>query len=53
MMPKSSSTRFCYMSGGTSFFKGDRRLGKKFQHGLHVATLMLGKSNTILSSFLV
>lgn len=29
MMPKSSSTRFCYMSGGTSFFKGDRRLGKK------------------------
>lgn len=29
MMSKSSSTRFCYMSGGTSFFKGDRRLGKK------------------------
>lgn len=29
LMPKSSSTRFCYMSGGTSFFKGDRRLGKK------------------------
>lgn len=29
MMPKSSSTRFCYMSGGTSFFKGDRWLGKK------------------------
>lgn len=28
LMPKSSSTRFCYMSGGTSFFKGDRRLGK-------------------------
>lgn len=29
LMPKSSQTRFCYMSGGTSFFKGDRKLGKK------------------------
>lgn len=29
IMPKSSNTRFCYMSGGTSFFKGDRKLGKK------------------------
>ena len=29
MMPKSCSTRFVYMSGGTSFFKGDRKLAKK------------------------
>ncbi|WP_434526275.1 glycosyltransferase family 4 protein [Photorhabdus asymbiotica] len=29
MMPKESRTKFCYMSGGTSFFKGDRRLSKK------------------------
>nr|WP_232370078.1 glycosyltransferase family 4 protein [Xenorhabdus lircayensis] len=29
MMLKSSGTKFCYMSGGTSFFKGDRILGKK------------------------
>ncbi|AYA42531.1 glycosyltransferase family 4 protein [Xenorhabdus nematophila] len=29
MIPKTSHTKFCYMSGGTSFFKGDRILGKK------------------------
>ncbi|WP_340619927.1 glycosyltransferase family 4 protein [Xenorhabdus siamensis] len=29
MMPANSHTKFCYMSGGTSFFKGDRILGKK------------------------
>ncbi|CDM92044.1 glycosyltransferase family 4 protein [Xenorhabdus bovienii] len=29
MMPKTSRTKFCYMSGGTSFFKGDRALGNK------------------------
>ncbi|WP_340609316.1 glycosyltransferase family 4 protein [Xenorhabdus bharatensis] len=29
MMPPHSRTKFCYMSGGTSFFKGDRLLGKK------------------------
>ncbi|MDC9592832.1 glycosyltransferase family 4 protein [Xenorhabdus sp. IM139775] len=29
MMPATSHTQFCYMSGGTSFFKGDRVLGKK------------------------
>ncbi|MCP9268219.1 glycosyltransferase family 4 protein [Xenorhabdus sp. XENO-1] len=29
MMPKTSRTKFCYMSGGTSFFKGDRILGNK------------------------
>ncbi len=29
MMPVTSRTRFCYMSGGTSFFKGDRGLSKK------------------------
>ncbi|MDX7998825.1 glycosyltransferase family 4 protein [Xenorhabdus sp. Reich] len=29
MMPETSRTKFCYMSGGTSFFKGDRVLGKK------------------------
>ncbi|MDR0217386.1 MAG: glycosyltransferase family 4 protein [Enterobacteriaceae bacterium] len=29
MMPANSQTKFCYMSGGTSFFKGDRTLGKK------------------------
>lgn len=29
LMPASSKTRFCYMSGGTSFFKFDRRLGKR------------------------
>ncbi|OTA15383.1 alpha 1,2 N-acetylglucosamine transferase [Xenorhabdus vietnamensis] len=29
MMPKTSHTRFCYMSGGTSFFKGDRLLSQK------------------------
>ncbi|RAX10018.1 glycosyltransferase family 4 protein [Photorhabdus bodei] len=29
MMPKESRTKFCYMSGGTSFFKGDRKLSKR------------------------
>ncbi|PHM39597.1 alpha 1,2 N-acetylglucosamine transferase [Xenorhabdus mauleonii] len=29
MIPETSHTKFCYMSGGTSFFKGDRILGKK------------------------
>ncbi|AOM42912.1 glycosyltransferase family 4 protein [Xenorhabdus hominickii] len=29
MMPETSHTQFCYMSGGTSFFKGDRILGQK------------------------
>ncbi|MBD2792818.1 glycosyltransferase family 4 protein [Xenorhabdus szentirmaii] len=29
MMPETSRTQFCYMSGGTSFFKGDRVLSKK------------------------
>ncbi|WP_338883853.1 glycosyltransferase family 4 protein [Xenorhabdus sp. TH1] len=29
MVPATSRTQFCYMSGGTSFFKGDRVLGKK------------------------
>lgn len=29
LMPATSKTRFCYMSGGTSFFKFDRRLGKR------------------------
>ncbi|MQL49815.1 glycosyltransferase [Photorhabdus khanii] len=29
MMPKGSRTKFCYMSGGTSFFKGDRTLSKR------------------------
>ncbi|WP_445495638.1 glycosyltransferase family 4 protein [Photorhabdus sp. SF281] len=29
MMPKGSRTKFCYMSGGTSFFKGDRMLSKR------------------------
>lgn len=29
LMPASSKTRFCYMSGGTSFFRFDRRLGKR------------------------
>lgn len=28
LMPKTSKTRFCFMSGGTSFFQGDRRLSK-------------------------
>lgn len=29
IMPKESRTRFCFMSGGTSFFRGDRFLSKK------------------------
>lgn len=29
LMPAASKTRFCYMSGGTSFFKFDRRLSKR------------------------
>lgn len=29
IMPKNSKTRFCYMSGGTSFFKFDRKLSKR------------------------
>ncbi len=28
-MPASSRTRFCFMSGGTDFFRGDRKLGRK------------------------
>lgn len=28
-MPTGGSTRFCFMSGGTDFFRGDRRLGRK------------------------
>lgn len=28
-MPTVSRTRFCFMSGGTDFFRGDRRLGSK------------------------
>lgn len=28
-MPAGSRTRFCFMSGGTDFFRGDRRLGRK------------------------
>lgn len=52
MMPKSCSTRFCYMSGGTSFFKGDRKLAKKSLPGLRVVILMLGKFSNILNNFL-
>ncbi|SFU80418.1 glycosyltransferase family 4 protein [Xenorhabdus koppenhoeferi] len=29
MISETSHTKFCYMSGGTSFFKGDRILGRK------------------------
>lgn len=29
LMPATSKTQFCYMSGGTSFFRFDRRLGKR------------------------
>ncbi len=28
-MPPGSRTRFCFMSGGTDFFRGDRKLGRK------------------------
>lgn len=28
-MPASSQTRFCFMSGGTDFFRGDRKLARK------------------------
>ncbi len=31
LMPAGSKTRFCYMSGGTSFFRGDRFLSKKIE----------------------
>ncbi|SKC12581.1 Glycosyltransferase involved in cell wall bisynthesis [Kosakonia radicincitans] len=31
LMPASSKTRFCYMSGGTSFFKFDRQLSKRIE----------------------
>lgn len=29
LMPDGSNTRFCFMSGGTSFFRGDRFLSRK------------------------
>ena len=29
LMPASSRTRFCFMSGGTDFFRGDRRLSRR------------------------
>ncbi|WP_028454044.1 glycosyltransferase family 4 protein [Chitinilyticum litopenaei] len=31
LMPKRSRTRFCFMSGGTDFFRGDRLLAKRIE----------------------